>query len=160
VAAINGACAGAGFGWACGADIRVASRSAIFRTAFLNVAVAGDMGIPWSLPRLVGAAKARELSFLCEKFTAEEALRIGFVAKVWDDNVFRAEADALVRKLAESAPLAIRAMKAHYNIAERMGYQDYVDFETKDHHRIMQSSDTAEAFRAFVEKRTATYTGR
>jgi enoyl-CoA hydratase/carnithine racemase len=46
IAAINGACAGAGFGWACGADIRVAARSAKFSTAFLKVAVAGDMGIP------------------------------------------------------------------------------------------------------------------
>ncbi len=160
IAQINGACAGAGFSWACGADIRVASRSAIFRTAFLNVAVAGDMGIPWSLPRLVGAAKARELSFLCEKFTAEEALRIGFVAKVWDDDTFRAEADALTRRLADSAPLALRATKAHYVSAERMSFQDYVDLETRDHEIIMRSEDTSEAFRAFVEKRTATYKGR
>ena len=55
VAAVNGACAGAGFGWACGCDLRVAARSAMLNTAFLNVAVAGDMGLPWSLPRLVGA---------------------------------------------------------------------------------------------------------
>ena len=85
VAAINGACAGAGFGWACGCDLRVAARSAMFNTAFLNVAVAGDMGLPWSLPRLVGAARARELSFFSEKFSAEEAQRIGLVARVWDD---------------------------------------------------------------------------
>jgi 2-(1,2-epoxy-1,2-dihydrophenyl)acetyl-CoA isomerase len=71
VAAINGACAGAGFGWACSCDLRVAARSAMFNTAFLAVAVAGDMGLPWSLPRLVGAAKARELSFFSEKFSSE-----------------------------------------------------------------------------------------
>ncbi|MFN0148122.1 MAG: enoyl-CoA hydratase/isomerase family protein, partial [Dehalococcoidia bacterium] len=72
----------------------------------------------------------------------------------------RAESGALVRKLADSAPLALTAMKVHYNYAERAGYQDYIDFETKDHHRIMQSEDTSEAFRAFIEKRTATYKGR
>ena len=55
VAAINGACAGAGLGWACGCDLRYAARSAKLNTAFLDVAVAGDMGLPWSLPRLVGA---------------------------------------------------------------------------------------------------------
>ena len=58
IAAINGA--GAGFGWSCGCHLRVAARSAMLNTAFLNIAVAGDMGLPWSLPRLVGAAKARE----------------------------------------------------------------------------------------------------
>ena len=58
LAAINGACAGAGFGWACGADLRVAARRARFNTAFINVAFAGDMGVPWGLPRLVGASRA------------------------------------------------------------------------------------------------------
>lgn len=160
IAAIQGACAGAGFGWACGADIRVAARSAVFRTAFLNVAVAGDMGLPWSLPRLVGAAKARELSFLCEKFPAEEALRIGFVAKVWDDADFHAEVDALARTLARKSPVALHTMKAHYNAAERMPFQDYVDLETRDHFVITRSEDTQEAFRAFVEKREPVFKGR
>src|SRR6516162_10903938 len=98
IAAVNGACAGAGLGWACGCDLRVAARSANFSTAFLRVAVAGDMALPWTLPRLVGAAKARELSFLCEKFSAEEAARIGLVARVWDDASFRGEVDALAER--------------------------------------------------------------
>ena len=59
VAAINGACAGAGLGWACGCDLRYAARSAKLNTAFLDVAVAGDMGLPWTLPRLVGAGAER-----------------------------------------------------------------------------------------------------
>src|SRR5215213_5642466 len=83
VAAINGACAGAGLGWAAACDLRVAARSANFSTAFLNVGVAGDMGGPWSLTHLLGAAKARELYFLGQKFSAEEALGFGFVSRVW-----------------------------------------------------------------------------
>src|SRR5204862_5686701 len=75
VAAINGACAGAGLGWALACDLRVMTASAKLNTAFLDVAVAGDMAIPWSLPRLVGAARARELSFIPRKIDAEEALR-------------------------------------------------------------------------------------
>ncbi len=160
VAAVNGACAGAGFGWACGADIRVAARSAMFSTAFLNVAVAGDMGIPWSLPRLVGAAKARELSFLTEKFGADEAARIGFVAKVWDDAVFRDEVAKLTARLAACSPIALRTMKAHYNAAERMPYSDYVALETERHFKIVGSEDTREAFLAFVEKRAPRFSGR
>ncbi len=153
IAAINGACAGAGFGWACGADIRVAARSANFSTAFLRVAVAGDMGVPWSLPRLVGAAKARELSFLCEKFSAEEAHRIGLVARVWDDDVFRDEVDAMVKRLAAMSPRALRTMKAHYVAAERMPFKEYLELETERHWVLVRSEDFREAARAFVEKR-------
>src|SRR5215207_9914009 len=72
VAAINGACAGAGLGWACACDLRYATRSAKLNTAFLDVAVAGDMGLPWTLPRLVGAGVARELSLLPRKLSADE----------------------------------------------------------------------------------------
>ena len=57
IAAVNGAAAGAGFGWACACDLRFAKASAVFNSAFLDVAVAGDMAGPWSLPRLVGGAK-------------------------------------------------------------------------------------------------------
>ena len=70
VAAINGACAGAGLGWACGCDLRYATASAKFTTAFLDRGFAGDMSVPWSLPRIVGPAKARELSFLPDVFDA------------------------------------------------------------------------------------------
>jgi len=160
IAAINGACAGAGLGWACACDLRVAARSAMFNTAFLNVAVAGDMGLPWTLPRLVGAGRARELSLFSEKFGAEEALRLGLVARVWDDNAFRVEVDRLARRLAEASPTALRALKAHYVAAERMGFADYIELETERHQRISASEDTREAFRAFLEKRPPRFTGR
>ena len=154
VAAVNGACAGAGFGWACGCDLRVAARSAMFNTAFLNVAVAGDMGLPWSLPRLVGAARARELSFFSEKFSAAEAHRIGLVARVWDDGGFRDEVAKLVARLAGAAPLALKTLKAHYLAAERGGASPTTSISRPtDHLRIVKSADTAEAFRAFLEKR-------
>ncbi len=160
IAAVNGACAGAGFGWACGADLRVAARSANFNTAFINVAVAGDMAVPWTLPRLVGAAKARELSFLADKFNAEEAKRIGLVARVWDDDKFQTELDLLVATLLTRSPTALLSMKAHYLAAERTALGDYIGIETEKHSRIRQMDDTVEAFRAFVEKRPPKFTGR
>ncbi|MEZ5232550.1 MAG: enoyl-CoA hydratase-related protein [Acidimicrobiales bacterium] len=160
IAAVNGACAGAGFGWACACDLRVAAASANFSTAFLNVAVAGDMGGPWTLPRIVGPAKARELYFLPEKFGAEEALRIGLVSRVWPDDQFRAEARALADRLAAAAPLALQGMKAHFVAAEKLGFADFLDLETTDHERITASEDCGEAFRAFVEKRPPQFKGR
>jgi 2-(1,2-epoxy-1,2-dihydrophenyl)acetyl-CoA isomerase len=160
VAAINGAAAGAGLGWAMACDFRVATRSAVFNTAFLDVAVAGDMGLPWSLPRLVGAAKARELSFLPGKLTADEALAMGLVGAVHDDGAFETGWRALVDRLAASAPLALQGMKQNYLDAERMTFGDYISVETERHGRITASADTTEAFLAFVEKRAPVFEGR
>jgi 2-(1,2-epoxy-1,2-dihydrophenyl)acetyl-CoA isomerase len=160
VAAVNGAAAGAGFGWACACDLRVATASAVFNTAFLAVAVAGDMAGPWSLPRLLGAAKARELYFLPGKFGAEEAKRIGLVADVFHDDDFGEEVERIVGRLASAAPLAIRGMKANFLDGETMSLRDYVRAESERHLRISASEDTAEAFAAFVAKRAPTFTGR
>ncbi len=160
VAAINGACAGAGLGWACACDLRFAARSAKLNTAFLDVAVAGDMGLPWTLPRLVGAGVARDLSLFPRKLTADEALAIGLVNAAFDDDAFRDEVDARVARLAAAAPLARRGMKAHYVAAESMGFGEFVAVETKAHGTITASADCSEAFRAFVEKRAPRFEGR
>jgi 2-(1,2-epoxy-1,2-dihydrophenyl)acetyl-CoA isomerase len=160
IAAINGACAGAGIGWACGCDLRYAARSAKLNTAFLDVAVAGDMGLPWTLPRLVGAGRARELSLFPRKLTAEEAAAIGLVNGVFDDETFRDDVGALVDRIAGAAPLARRAMKEHYVAAESMGFGEFIAMETKAHGSITASEDCKEAFLAFVEKRTPRFQGK
>ncbi len=160
IAAINGACAGAGLGWACGCDIRYAATSARFNTAFLDVGVAGDMGGPWSLPRIVGAAKARELYFMPDKFDAEEASRIGLVSKVFTDQSFREEVGAIVQRISEAAPIALRTMKAHFVEAERMDFASYVELESAHHLPMFLTHDTREAFAAKVEKRKPRFIGR
>lgn len=153
VAAINGACAGAGMGWALACDLRVMTASAKLNTAFLDVAVAGDMAIPWSLPRMVGAARARDLSFIPRRITAEEAERIGIVARVFPDESFREDAEAVITELLEKSPTALLGLKQNYLAAERMTFADFVDYEAERHLKIASSADTAEAFKAFVEKR-------
>jgi 2-(1,2-epoxy-1,2-dihydrophenyl)acetyl-CoA isomerase len=160
IAAINGACAGAGFGWACACDLRYAAHSARLNTAFLDVGVAGDMGGPWSLPRIVGAAKARELYFMPDKFDAQEALRIGLVSRVFPDDRFREEVGAIVHRIAEAAPIALRTMKAHFVEAERMDFASYIELETAHHLPMFNTHDTREAFAAKVEKRKPRFIGR
>jgi 2-(1,2-epoxy-1,2-dihydrophenyl)acetyl-CoA isomerase len=160
IAAINGACAGAGLGYACACDLRYAARSARLNTAFLDVAVAGDMGLPWTLPRIVGGARARELSLLPRKLTADDAAALGLVNETFDDDVLLAEVHARAARLAASAPLARRALKSHYVDAERMGFAEFVRLETERHLRISSSSDCREAFSAFVEKRQPRFSGR
>lgn len=153
IAGINGACAGAGLGWACACDLRFAARSAAFNSAFLNVASAGDMAGPWNLPRLIGAAKARELYFLPEKFYAEDALNMGLVSRVFDDDVFHAELAAIAVRLAAASPHALTTMKQNFLDAERLDLASYIKLETDRHREVMARDDAKEAFRAFVEKR-------
>jgi 2-(1,2-epoxy-1,2-dihydrophenyl)acetyl-CoA isomerase len=160
VAAIRGACAGAGFGWACACDLRFASPSARFNSAFLDVAVAGDMAGPWSLPRLVGAGKARELYFLPGKFDAAEALRINLVNRVFEEATFDAELATLVGRIASAAPLALRGMKQNFIAAEKADLATYIQMESERHTRIFSSDDTKEAFAAYVQKRKPAFKGR
>lgn len=160
IAAVNGACAGAALGWACACDFRFAAASARFNTAFLDVGVAGDMGGPWTLAKIVGPARARELYFLPGKFDAEEALRIGLVTRVFGDDRFRDEVRAIAERLAESAPLALRTLKANFVDAERMDFAGFVALESERHLPMFATEDTREAFAAKVEKRKPRFRGR
>jgi 2-(1,2-epoxy-1,2-dihydrophenyl)acetyl-CoA isomerase len=160
IAAINGACAGAGFGWACACDLRFAARSATFSSAFLNVASAGDMAGPWTLPRLIGAARARELYLLPEKFGADQAQSLGLVSRLFEDDVFRAEVDAIARRLAGASPHALAGMKQNFLDAEAHDLERYIEIETERHLEVMAHDDAKEAFLAFVEKRPPRFGSR
>ena len=156
IAAINGACAGAGLGYAAACDIRVASESARFATAFLDVGVAGDMGLPWTLTAAVGGARARELFFLRGKFDAAEALRISLVSAVYPVESFRTEVAAIVERLSHAAPQALVTMKANFLAAERLGFSDYVDLETERHLQLVVGPEFRAGTEAFVARRAQT----
>lgn len=161
IAAVNGACAGAAFGWAAACDIRVAHARARFNTAFLDVGVAGDMGGPWTLARLVGPAKARELYFMPDKFDAAEALRIGLVSRVFDDDAtFAAGVAAIASRISAAAPIALRTMKANFVDSERVDFAAYVALESERHLRMFLTEDTREAFAAKADKRPPVFRGR
>jgi 2-(1,2-epoxy-1,2-dihydrophenyl)acetyl-CoA isomerase len=160
IAAIKGACAGAGLGWAAACDLRLCDETARFNSAFLDVGLSGDMGGSWFLPRIVGAAKARELYFLPGKFDAAEAARIGLVSRVVAEADFEAELGALVTRLANSSPLALKGMKANFVESEHMGLSEFIAAETARHTACGRSEDSREAFRAFVEKRRPVFQGR
>jgi 2-(1,2-epoxy-1,2-dihydrophenyl)acetyl-CoA isomerase len=160
IAAIRGACAGAGLGWATACDLRICDETARFNSAFLDVGMSGDMAGSWFLPRILGAAKARELYFLPGKFDAAEAARIGLVGRVTSEADFETELAALVDRLANSSPLALKGMKANFVEQERMGLAEFIVAETARHSACGRSEDSKEAFRAFVEKRKPVFQGR
>jgi 2-(1,2-epoxy-1,2-dihydrophenyl)acetyl-CoA isomerase len=160
IAAIRGACAGAGLGWAAACDLRFCDETARFNSAFLDVALSGDMGGPWLLSRILGAAKARELYFLPGKFDAAEALRIGLISRLFVADRFAEEMAALTKRLTGAAPLALKAMKANFLDAERVGLAEFIALETARHQSLGGSEDSREAFRAFVDKRKPVFHGR
>jgi 2-(1,2-epoxy-1,2-dihydrophenyl)acetyl-CoA isomerase len=160
IAAVNGACAGAGMGFACACDMRVAARSAVFRSAFVSIGVAGDMGMPWTLPRIVGDAVAKELTFLDEKISAEQALSIGLVSRVWDDDVFSQKVTEMADVITTKAPAAVRSLKRHFSSADRVDFRDFIELEFQRHYHLLATEDAAEGFSAFAQKRPARFTGR
>ena len=98
--------------------------------------------------------------FLHRKFNAAEAERIGFVSQTIPDEDFRDAVAAVTRRLAKSAPLALRAMKQNFIAAESMSLREYIRIETERHQRTGASEDSRAAFQAFVEKREPEFRGR
>jgi 2-(1,2-epoxy-1,2-dihydrophenyl)acetyl-CoA isomerase len=139
IAAIDGGCAGAAMGWACACDFRFASTRAKFATAFLRVGVSGDMGLVWSLVQIVGAAQARELLLFPQKLSAQEALSLNLVSRVFEAEVLHEEVMELAEQLASSQQLPLRLMKANLLSAERLDFEEYIEIESARHLHVTSS---------------------
>ena len=160
VAAIRGSCAGAGLSLACAADLRVAAAGARFSTAFATAGVSGDFGATWTVPRIVGRGRARELFLLAEKFDAGRALELGLVSQVCADDELDGHVAALAGRLAGMAPLALAALKANLDDAERLALGQHLDAEARRHAETALTDDAGEAAAAFLDKRPPQFTGR
>jgi 2-(1,2-epoxy-1,2-dihydrophenyl)acetyl-CoA isomerase len=155
IAAIDGGCAGAAMGWACACDFRFASDRARFNTAFLKVGVSGDMGLVWSLVRIVGAARARELLFFPEKLTARDALAYGLVTRLFPAGALHDEVLSLAEELAGHHPFPLRIMKANVLSAERMDIEEYIEIESARHLHVTASPSLREGIEAFTRARAS-----
>src|SRR6202047_3927964 len=107
IASINGPVAGAGRGLALACDLRIAGKSARFGTAFARVGFSGDYGGSWSLTRLVGTAKAREISYTADIINADAAGELGIVNRVVSDDELHTETMALAARIAEGPRVAL-----------------------------------------------------
>ena len=157
---INGVAVGAGLSMAAACDIRIAARAARFGTGFIKIGLSGDWGGTWTLTRLVGTAKARELFYTGDMIDAEEALRIGLVNKVVDDADLFAATMAMARRIASMPHVALGYTKKNLAAAETGGFADSLDTEAFNQARCSQMEDHREAVLAFKEKRKPVLMGR
>ena len=108
IAAINGAAAGGGFAWACASDIRYCADSAKFGTAFIRLGISGcDMGVSWTLPRLIGVSRAWELIYTGRVIDAAEAERLGIVSRSVPSEELMDTALSVAREIAANSPFGV-----------------------------------------------------
>lgn len=161
ISAINGAAAGLGLVLALYSDFRIASRSAVFTTAFAKRGLVAEHGVAWILPRVVGAAHATDLLMTSRKVDAEEALRIGLVHRLMDDEDFRASTHAFAMKLAhEVSPRSLRVMKRQLWEASFQSLAEAVCLANDEMVQSLQSDDFREGVAHFIERRAPAFTGQ
>ena len=159
IAAVNGVAAGAGCNFALACDLRVASEDARFIQSFVRVGLAPDSGGSFILPRLVGVSKALELLLLGDTVDAQEAQRIGLVARVFPAAEFAASARAVAEQVAR-APRAIGLIKRAVNHANLANLENDLEYEARLQEIAGRSLDYDEGVKAFLEKRTPAFTGK
>lgn len=160
IAALPGAAAGAGLALALACDLRIMASSAILTTAFARVGFSGDYGGSYFLTQLVGSAKARELYFLSDRVSADEALRLGLTNWVCAPEELAARTREIALRLASGPTVAYRYMKENLNRAMSGDVDDCLDLEATHHIHCGQTEDHREATKAFVEKREPVFRGR
>ncbi len=160
VAAVNGTAAGAGAAFSFACDFRVAADTATFTMAFSAVGLSADSGSSWSLPRLVGLAKAKELLMLPTTLTAAQALEIGLVTEVVQADEVSDRARSLAVRLASGPTLAYGAIRRSLAFSGGRGIEESLDFEGEMMALTGSTADHRNAVASFLAKDKPRFQGR
>lgn len=159
IAAVNGMAAGAGAGLAFACDFRIAAKSAGFLIAFANVGLSLDSGVSWTLPRLVGWARASALALLAEPVTAEAALDMGLVNAVVEPERLLPATQELAARLAAGPTAAYAAIKNSIAYAATSTLADALAKEAELQAVMGATEDHRNATVAFVTKQQPVFFG-
>src|SRR6202000_635320 len=160
VTAVNGPAAGAGMSFALLGDMILVARSRYCLQAFRRIGLVPDCGSTWLLPRLVGKARAIELSLMGERLPAEKALEWGLVNRVFDDAVLMDEAMKLARELANGPTVALALIRKLYWDSPGNSLEDQLNLEFESQRKAGSTADFKEGVTAFLEKRQAKFQGK
>lgn len=159
VAKVNGVAAGAGANLALGCDLIVASTEARFSEIFVQRGLTLDFGGSWLLPQLIGLHKAKELAFLGEVISAEQANDFGLLNRLVAPDMLDESAEELCNRLASVPPLSLRASKQLLNQNANRTMAEALDAEANAQVTLFHSKDLQEAMAAYSEKRAGKYRG-
>ena len=159
IAAVSGYALGGGCELTLACDFRIASNTARFGLPEIKIGAFPGGGGTQRLPRVVGAARAKEMIFIGDPITAEEALALGLVSKVVPKEKLMEEAHAFATRLAALPRLAMQASKMLINRGQEVDLALGLELEARTFGALATSEDLAEGTKAFLEKRKPKFTG-
>ena len=161
IAAVNGVAAGGGMGLAIACDMRICSDKAKFSTVFIKRGVIPDCAATYNLPRLIGMAKACELTLCGGVVNAQEAERIGLVNRVVPHDELMKATREFAGEIAENPPLAVGLAKAAlYRGLDSTDIGIQMDYENYTQNALMGTEDFQESINSFMEKRDPVFKGK
>ena len=160
ICAVNGPAAGVGCSLALAADFTIASKSAYFLQAFVNIGLVPDGGSTWLLARAIGRARATRMMMLGEKIGAEQAEEWGLIYKAVEAEDLMGEARALALRLANGPTVAYATMKKNIALALDGALPEVLLAEAEGQRIAGATEDAMEGGMAFLQKRKAEFKGR
>lgn len=160
IAAIHGAAAGAGMSFALAADYRIAADNAVLTTGFSKIGLIPDCAMPYTLPRLVGQAKAFELMTLSPRLSAQDSLALGLVNKVVPADSFEAEVGKIAAEFAAGPTKTYGLIKRALNRSQNASLEEMLEYEALIQEVASRTEDHKEGVQAFYEKRVAAFKGK
>ncbi|MGY4771904.1 enoyl-CoA hydratase/isomerase family protein [Kribbella sp. CWNU-51] len=160
IAAVNGVAAGAGASMAFACDFRVVADTAGFNLAFTGIALSCDTGISWTLPRLIGHAKALEMLYFPRTIPAAEALDLGLATSVVPVADFEGAVADLAGKLATGPTVAYGAVRQSLGYSATHTLTESLAFEAGKMQLTGDTDDHRNAVASFVAKQRPTFEGR
>lgn len=160
ICAVNGVAAGAGANIALACDIVLAAENAKFIQSFAKVGLVPDGGGTWSLPHLIGEARAKAMALTATPIPAAQAAEWGLIWKSVPNENLMSEARALTEQLANGPTIGLGMTKKAIHAAATNTMDEQLDLEAVSQKTCGETPDYAEGVSAFLQKRPANFTGK